>query len=53
MTRYSWFFAGAVGMALASQFLLDGPPPSPAAAGEAAKDAQLVRLYVRILGTSG
>lgn len=53
MKRYSWFVAGAVGMALASQFFLDGVSTRPAAAGEAAKEDQLVRLYVRILGTSG
>lgn len=53
MKRYSWFIAAAVGLALAGQYYLQAPLRSRAAAAEAAKDDQLVRLYVRILGTSG
>lgn len=53
MKRYYWFFTGAVALAVASPFVLQAPLRPSAAAAAAAKADQLVRLYVRILGTSG
>ncbi len=53
MKRYSWFIAGAVGLASVGHYFLPASSRPEATGAEAAKDDQLVRLYVRILGTSG